>query len=129
MWPGGANTLNQSDPEIIVNPGAIPITDSIFRRDRGAPARNLLMVPGSTPKHMTYPLVILRKVTDPASDTTDSTRGQVRGIRWVYNADSTGAAINDFSEDYVVVGSARYRVFHNWDLTERYQYVCIKEDV
>lgn len=129
MWPGGANVLNATDPEIVVTLGPIPITDSIFKRDRSAPARDLRLAPGSTPQHLTYPLVIIRKVTDPVSDTTDSVRGQVRGIFWLYNVDSSGNAINDFSEDYITIGTDRYRVFHNWDLTERYQYICLKEDV
>lgn len=129
MWPCGANFLNAIDPEIVVTLGPIPLTDSIARRDRAAPERNLRMVPGTTPLHLTYALVILRKVSDPVSDVTDSIRGTVRGVVWVYNADSAGAAINDFSEDYIVIGSARYRVFHNWTLTERYQYVAFLEDV
>ena len=129
MWPCGANFLNGIDPEIVVTTGPTPLTDSVIKRDRSAPDRNLRMVPGTTPKHLTYALVILRKVSDPVSDTTDSIRGTVRGVVWVYNADSAGAAINDFSKDYVVIGSARYRVFHNWTLTERYQYVAFLEDV
>jgi hypothetical protein len=51
------------------------------------------------------------------------------GIFWLYNDDGTGTRVANFSEDYLEIGAARYRIFHNHIWIDRYQYVAVLEDV
>ena len=104
----------------------------IISRSRASSSRILRRVPGTTPEFMLYPLVIISQATSatPGGNVSDRVVGTIPGIFWIYNDDnSTGAAITNFSEDYITIGTDRYRVFHNHVHTDRYQYIAVLEDV
>ena len=119
------------DAETVVAAETPMYNDDVFKRDRSAATRVLRMVPGSTPYHALWPLIFARKVTDQFAPSTDSVRLTVRNNFAVFNSDSSGAAITNFSEDIIEDANGdRYYVFHNWDLAgTRYQFTCLKEDV
>lgn len=131
MFPFGElnKDTSSSSAQKVVDDG-LQLNDSVIKRDRSAATAVLWPVPGSTRKPFLFPLVIGRKVAATFAEATDWPRGTIRGMHWLFNSDSTGAAIMDFSEDYITIGSDRYRVFHNHvHSSERYQYIAIKEDV
>jgi hypothetical protein len=105
------------------------LNDSVIKRDRSASSRIMRPVPGTTGQIALLPLVIGRKLVNTPDIITDSVRGVVPDVFWLYNDDGTGSAINNFSEDYITIGNDRYRVFHNHVHTSRYQYVAVKETV
>lgn len=117
------------DPETVVAAGPIPLNDTTIKRDRSASTRLLLPMPGSVDDYPLYELAIVRKLASDVSEVTDSVRGQLRGIFWLYNTDAAGVAINNFSEDFITIGTDRYRIFQNHTLNDRYQYMAVKETV
>lgn len=134
MFPfGRMNQISASsttDPQLITNPDTGNFFDiGIISRDRATATRILRRVPGSTPQFLLYPLVIVYQTANSPNGTTDRPIGTINGVFWFYNDDGTGSAISDFSEDYIEIGSNRYRVFHNHTWTDRYQYVAVLEDV
>lgn len=130
-WPFGdiLKSDNNTQPSTIVADNVVEFNDQVFKRDRSSPTRILRMVPGTAQQHTLWPLIVLRKPSITPSTVTDSVRFSMRGMYCVFNSDSTGAAINDFSEDIITANSKRHWVFHNFTLTERYQYIALEEDV
>lgn len=106
---------------------------SIASATRASSSRRFLPTPGTTAQHFLVPLTAFRGTDSQATEynnTTDRIRGQVRGVYWIYNADSSGSQITNFSEDYIEDSNGvRYRIFHNHTHTQRYQYIAVKEDV
>lgn len=134
MFPfGRMNSVSASsstDPQLITNPDQGNMFDNgIISRDRAVASRLLRRVPGTTPQLLLYPLVIVYQSTNSPNGTTHRPIGTINGVFWLYNTDNAGAAIANFSEDYIEIGSNRYRVFHNHTWTDRYQYVAVLEDV
>jgi len=131
MFPFGEipTQTSISSPEYIVADSVIMLNDGVIQRDRNSSTRVLRPTPGTTDLHFLFPLIAIRKLLTTVDPVTDSVRAQVRGVYWVYNDDGAGAAITNFSEDYITIGTDRYRIFHNHDLTTRYQYVAVLEDV
>jgi hypothetical protein len=130
MAPLGNIVVITDDPDQIVTSGPLEFWTGIGSMTRGSPTRRLRPVPGTTDHHLPIPLTVLsRPGGNSLDDAEDLPRLQPRGFFWIYNTDDTGATINNFSEDFITIGSDRYRVFHNHVQTELYQYICIKEDV
>lgn len=134
VWPFGDLPEPSSGVEFIVTQGTVQFQDNVFKRDRSPPTRILRPVPGTVDKIYRWPVIFSRRVSSTVSQITDNVRLSLRGYFAIFNDDGAGAPINDFSEDYLSEGSAptvdvRYRVFHNWDLIAKYQYICIHEDV
>lgn len=133
MFPFGEKrnqetTSNQSY-QIAFGDGAF-FNTGIISRSRASSSRVLRRVPGTTSQFMLYPLVIVVQVSTNPTDVSDRAVGTIPGVFWIYNDDdSTAAAISNFSEDYITINGDRYRVFHNYDQTDRYQYIAVKEDV
>lgn len=96
---------------------------------RTSPAARLLMLPGTTSYHYPIPLTPVYKYSSTTSESLDTVRGTLQGWYWVYNTDSSGATITNFAEDYLTIGSDRYRIFHTHVQKQLYHYVCIKESV
>lgn len=120
--------------EYITIETTVQFNDQVFKRDRSAPNRILRPVPGTVDKLYRWPIIPGRRVASDVDETTDHVKLALRGCFAVFNDDGTGTRIANLSEDYISEGTApasdvRYRIFHNWDLTERYQYICIHEDV
>lgn len=128
-WPFGELfvQVTASSPEKATIISTVEWSEVSFKRDRTAPDRIILMLPGTTPKHALFPIFVQRKVLADASTITDSTRFTVRHMRCLFNSDSAGAQIVNFSEDIVDADDGRWFVFHNYDLTARYQYIAVKE--
>jgi hypothetical protein len=114
---------------IAVTDGPLKIHVDIGSTGRAAATRRLLPIPGTTPHHFPIPLSVLSHPGTSTDQVLDTPRGQLRGFFWIYNTDSAGATIANFSEDYITIGSDRYRVFHNHMNTQVYNFICIKEDV
>ena len=117
--------------DYIVEDGPIVFYSGIGSTSRSSPTRALYPVPGSASDlHTLFPFtLVVQPDGTTVNDVSDRAVGQVDGVFWVNATDNTGAQISNFSEDYVTIGSDRYRVFHNHIHTERYQYVAILEDV
>lgn len=97
---------------------------------RASATRRLLPVPGTTDLHFPFPLTMLHRPGGTnVNETLDTIRGQLDEVFWIYNTDGTGATISNFSEDYITIGTDRYRVFHTHVHTQLYHYICVKEDV
>lgn len=94
---------------------------------RASPAFALRPVPGVATQTFLWPINIIARTGVGAL--ANGPRGEVRGMFVLTATDNTGAQIANFSEDYITVGTDRYRVFHNHVHNQRYQYICIKEDV
>lgn len=131
MFPFGSHKLeaSSSSAETVVKGGPILLNSDAIKRDRSSSSQIIRPVPGTVDEYFLFPLVVVRQHGTTADDSTDGPRGVLRGAFFVYNDDGSGSPINNFSEDYITIGSDRYRVFHNHVNTERYQYVAIKEDV
>jgi len=131
MFPIGELNLeaDSASAETVVSPGPMAFNTTVAKRDRTSSTRILHPVPGSADLSFLMPLVVVRKLSATANETSDGARTQLRDVFWVYNDDGSGAAINDFSEDYFEIGNDRYRVFHTHVHVERYQYIAIREDV
>ena len=90
-------------------------------------------IPGTTPLHFPVPLTIIsRPGGSSVNQTLDSVRGQLDGVYWISASTGTGGTpqkIVNFSEDYITIGSDRYRVFHTQVHIREYHYICVKEDV
>ena len=128
MWPLGEVRNVTTGIEEVVDFGPLRMFNlGVSKMDRSASTTALLATPGTVAKPFIEPLVILRKPATSMVDSDDSIRGNLRGVFWVYNDDGAGAAHSNFSEDYITIGSDRYRVFHTHKETERYQYICVKE--
>ena len=114
-------------------PGPISFYTGIGSTSRASPSVRYMPIPGTTPVHLPIPLTIISRPGDAApSATLDTVRGQVRGVYWISASTGTGstpATITDFSEDFVTIGSDRYRVFHTHVHTQLYHYICVLEDV
>lgn len=132
MFPFGEVPLQNdtADAEYVVVDGPIQLNDSIIKRDRTTSSRSLLLVPGTSAEYLLYPLTVIRKLAADVDETTDSVRGSLRDVFWIYNDDNAGSRILHFSEDYITIGSDRYRIFHNHvHFADKYQYLAVKEDV
>jgi len=125
--PTGAGGLTPL--EFVATQGPLRIHVEIGSTGRAAVTRRLLPVPGATPHFFPIPLTVLSHPGTSTNQTLDTPRGQLRGFFWVYNTDASAATITNFSQDYVTIGSDRYRVFHNHREISLYQFICIKEDV
>lgn len=117
--------------DYIVEDGPLLFWSGLGSTGRASPTRVLYPVPGSASDlHTLFPFTL---VVQPSGSTVDDAEdravGQVDGVFWIHATDNTGAQISNFSEDYVTIGSDRYRVFHNHVHTARYQYIAILEDV
>lgn len=131
MFPFGSHQLesSSSSAETIVKGGPILLNSDAIKRDRSSSGQTIRPCPGTTDEYFLFPLCVVRQHGTTADDTTDGPRGVLRGAHFVYNDDGSGSAINNFSEDYITIGTDRYRVFHNHVNTERYQFTAVKEDV
>lgn len=109
--------------------GLASIYIGIGSTGRASSTRRLMPVPGTTPALFPIPLTVVSRQGSTQDPTLDMPRGQLRGFFWVFNTNAAGATISNFSEDYVTIGSDRYRVFHNHLNNAIYQFICIKEDV
>ena len=118
-----------SEAQKVVTDGPMQLNDNTIKRDRTSSTRVLRRVPGTTDEAQLFPLVVVRKIANNFNAVTDSTRFEIPGVFWLYEADTAGAAITDYSEDYETIGAVRYRVFHNHVHTSRYQYIAVREDV
>ena len=118
----------------IADNGPIEFASTVGSIGRAVSSRRLGMIPGTTPYHYPIPLTLLhRSQGSPQganTDTTDDTlRGTLANWYWVFNSDSSMATITAFAEDYITIGSDRYRVFHTHVQRQLYHYVCLKESV
>ena len=114
----------------IVDAGPIETFETWCSVTRGSPSAKLRPIPGVTPQIFLWPINIIRRAGGNSSNAIeDGPRGEVRGMFFLTATDSTGAVITNFSEDYITIGTDRYRVFHNHLHTQRYQYIAILEDV
>ncbi len=131
IWPFGEPPRESGsfNLDFIVGDSPIMLNDGVILRNRASSSRVLRPTPGTTDLYFLFPLVVIRRLNPTPSEGTDSIRGQLRGTFWLYNDDGSGSAITNFSEDYITIGTDRYRIFHNHAQTERYQYMAVKEDV
>ncbi len=130
MYPMGfpLDVSSASDPNNIVAEGLWDTFRDYSLLTRGAPGSKLYPIFSETvDEPFLFPLNALQKNSTPIS--TDGPKGQVRGFYWLSATDAAGAQILNMSEDFVTIGSDRYRVFHNHVHHSRYQYIAIKEDV
>ena len=119
-----------TDVDAVVNLGPLSFYIGIGSTGRAAPTRRLFPVPGAVGHHFPIPLTVLsRPGGTTLNQVLDTARGQLRGFFWVYNTDSAGATINNFSEDYVTIGTDRYRIFHTHVQRQLYHFIAILEDV
>lgn len=119
-----------TDPNRIVNEGPMRFDTGFGSLNRSSPTVRLLPVPGSSDLLYPIPLTILyRPGGSTLNETLDTPRVQLRDCFFVYNTNGSGATISNFSEDYITIGSDRYRVFHTHTSTQLYSYICIREDV
>jgi len=125
-----ARLSSSSSADKIVDAGPIETFETWATVTRGSPSAKLRPIPGSTPQIFLWPINIIRRAGGVASNAIeDGPRGEVRGMFFLTATDSSGNQISNFSEDYITIGSDRYRVFHNHVHTQRYQYICLLEDV
>jgi len=103
--------------------------NAIGSTSRGTVTRRLLPIPGTVDHFFPIPLTVISHPGTTTNQVQDTVRGQLRGFFWQYNTDGSAATITNFSEDYITIGSDRYRVFHNHVQTALYQFIAIKEDV
>jgi hypothetical protein len=96
---------------------------------RSSASARLLMIPGTTPYHYPIPLTLIYKYSSTTSEVIDTVRGTLQGWYWVFNTNSSGSTITNFSEDYLTISSDRYRIFHTHVQRQLYHYVCVKESV
>ena len=98
---------------------------------RGAVAGRFLPTPGSASDlHRPIPLTIYsRPGGTTLNQTLDTVRLQLDGFFWVSASNAAAATIANFSEDFVTIGTTRYRVFHTQIHNQTYHYICIEEDV
>lgn len=134
MWPMG-RTRDISSPSATAdlnfdNGGGAPeLFTGIGSTGRASPTRRLMPVPGSSPLHLPFPLTIMSRPGDSAvNQVLDTIRCQLSGCFWVYNTTSAAATITNFSEDYLTIGSERYRVFHTHVQRQNYHFIALHED-
>jgi len=114
----------------IVDAGPIETFETWATVTRGSPSAKLRPIPGVAPQIFLWPINIIRRAGGTSSNSVeDGPRGEVRGMYFLTATDSSGNQITNFSEDYITIGTDRYRVFHNHLHTQRYQYIAILEDV
>jgi len=119
-----------TDADNIVSDNVIRYDNGVGSTNRSSPSRRLRPVPGTTDLHFPFPLTIVHRPGGSALNANeDRPIGQLRGCFWVYNTDDTGSTITNFSEDYITIGSDRYRVFHTHVQRQLYHYIALKEDV
>lgn len=128
---GHLSEINDANSaERIVADGAVDTFGDWTVQTRIAAPRRLLRIPGTTPEHFLWPInIISRAGSGSTNNVEDSPRGEVRDWFFTTSTNATGGDIANFSEDFVTVGTDRYRVFQNHVHTQSYQYVAIKEDV
>lgn len=131
MFPFGTKKTvsTTTDPTYLAADDNLLNATGIIDLNRGSSSRILRRVPGSTPYMMLYPLVTLQQVANNPNGTTDRPLGTLRKVFWLYNDNGSGSAIANFSEDYITIGSDRYRIFHSHVQRERYHFVAVLEDV
>lgn len=126
--PNITSPLNSSDKNF--ESEVVPFWTGIGSTGRAVVTRRFMPVPGTTPQHMPIPLTIMSRAGDASvNQALDTIRGQLDGVFWIFNTNSSGATITNFSEDYITIGTDRYRVFHTQKNRELYHYVCAKETV
>jgi hypothetical protein len=119
----------------IVDDGPVVFWTGVGSTARAVSSRRIVPIPGSsTHLHYPIPLTVLHRASGGSpiggdTNTNDKVVGNLANWFWVYNTDSSAATIALFSEDYITIGSDRYRVFHTHVQTENYHYVCVKETV
>jgi hypothetical protein len=118
------------DAEYIVIWSNFRVSTTSIKRDRTSSTILFQLVPGTTPEYYLWPLTIVsyNSASNP-NGISDFVRGNIRGAFWIYNTDAAGAAITNFSEDFITIGTDRYRIFHNHVHTDRYQFIAVLEDV
>lgn len=131
MLPIGRNFINTTSGHEVVVDGVLTINPDFFELDRSSAVLILRKIPGDVnpDRFFLWPLTIMRKPSGAVDSVQDRLFGQLRGVFWVSSDDGSGARITDFSEDYITIGSDRYRIFHNHVHTDAYQYIAVKEDV
>lgn len=93
---------------------------------RTSPAFALRPIPGTSAQIFLWPInIISRNITVPLGQ---GPRGEVRGMFFLTATDASGAQIANFSEDYITVGTRRFRVFHNHTWNQRHQFIALEED-
>ena len=124
-------TAAANTADIIADDGPIVFWNGVATLNRASPSRVLYPVPGSASDlHSLFPFTIcVRPDSGTINTTQDRAVGQFDGLFWVHATDNAGAQITNFSQDYVEIGSDRYRVFQNHVHSSRYQYIAILEDV
>ena len=123
-------TTTANDVNAVVNWGPLAIYTGIGSTGRAAPTRRLFPIPGVVDHHFPIPLTVLSRPGNTSlNEILDTARGQLRGFFWVYNTDAAGATINNFSEDYITIGTDRYRVFHTHVQRQLYHFIAVLEDV
>ncbi len=133
MYPMGRLTLIGTPvADRIGTEGPISFYTGIGSLARATPTIRYMPIPGTVPEHLPLPLTVVSRPGGTSVGANDTVRGQVRGVFWITASTGTGsspATITDFTDDYITIGTDRYRVFHNHIHTDLYQYICIKEDV
>jgi hypothetical protein len=127
-----SDKIGTFDSDGIADDGPVSLWTGVGSTGRAASTRRLYPIPGATTAyHYPIPLTLYYRPTGSFGGTTDTTKDSLRGSLanwfWVFNTSSAGADIANFAEDYITVGSDRYRVFHTHVQKQRYHYVCVKE--
>ena len=109
-------------------------TNSVDRKifnhgDRLTPWRNLRWIPGTVDLPFLWPLTVAHKATSSSPTATDRVIGNIQGCYWIPSDNGSGLRINDFSEDYVEIGTTRYLCFHNGNEKTANQYIAFEMNV
>lgn len=119
-----------ADSNNIIGKGPLLLYEKIGSTGRASPTRRLVPIPGTTDLLYPIPLTVLSRPGGTTLDETlDTIRLQLDGFFWVSATNDSVATIANFSEDFITIGSDRYRVFHQHMTHQPYSYICIKEDV
>jgi hypothetical protein len=130
MWPMARSVKLANNSDLVVDIGPVNYWRNIGELDRSSASNRLRPVPGTVAQHLPVPLTILhRPGWDSVDATLDKIAGQIDGVFHVFATDGTGATIANFSEDFITIGTDRYRVFATHVQKQLYHYICIKEDV
>lgn len=131
VWPMGTHWVSAqstSPSRTTIDTPDLQFINQVIE-GRSASTKILRNVPGTTDLPLLYPLTLIRHTSGDPNNTDHGVRGTFAGLFWVYNDDGSGNKITNFSEDYITVGSDRYRIFHNHVHTDRAQFIAVLENV
>jgi hypothetical protein len=134
MWPMGR--IAQLSSQVSFNGSLASLIQYYLavgssQRTAGGAAPHYLM-PAMGGTWMPIPLAIVNRDGSSTYNALDVPRGIVDGVSWITATDSAGARVSHFAEDYLTIGSDRYRVFGNHVQhagTIRYQFIAVREDI